>query len=67
MNKDILKVKEEFNKEKISRNLKIDDLNKIINKNKIFLEETKQKTQDLLGIIINNQKVVDDMKSNFQE
>ena len=58
-------MKEEFNKEKISRNLKIDDLNKIINKNKIFLEETKQKTQDLLGIIINNQKVVDDMKSNF--
>ena len=60
-------MKEEFNKEKISRNLKIDDLNKIINKNKIFLEETKQKTQDLLGIIINNQKVVDDMKSYFQE
>jgi hypothetical protein len=67
LNKDILKVKEEFNKEKISRNLKIDDLNNIINKNKIFLEETKQKTQDLLSIIINNQKVVDDMKSNFQE
>ncbi len=60
-------MKEEFNKEKISRNLKIDDLNNIINKNKIFLEETKQKTQDLLSIIINNQKVVDDMKSNFQE